>query len=224
MQVVSERRGRETVHCVAPPRDRLEREVRLFLRWFGDPPPELDGLVRAGLAHLWFVTLHPFEDGNGRIARALTDMALAQDDGHEHRCFSFSARVERERDAYYAILERTQRGGLDVTSWLVWFLEQTAAACETAESLVSDVLAKARFWLRFQAVDVNDRQRKVLNRMLDAGAGGFEGGMTTRKYVNLARVSRATAYRELANLVEKGCLEPAGGGGRSSSYQIRWSP
>ncbi len=223
MRVVSERRGRETVHFVAPPREGLEPEVQRFLRWFGDPPAGLDGLVRAGLTHLWFVTLHPFEDGNGRIARALTDMALAQDDGHEHRYFSLSARIERERDAYYDVLERTQRGGLDVSSWLLWFLEQTAAACETAESLVSNVLAKARFWLRLQALEINARQRKVLNRMLDAGPGGFEGGMTTRKYASLARVSRATASRELAELVGEGCLQPSGGGGRSRSYQIRWS-
>jgi len=224
MRVVSERRGREMVHFVAPPRERLERDVQDFLRWFGNPPAALDGLVRAGLAHLWFITLHPFEDGNGRLARALTDMALAQDDGHEHRYFSLSARIEHERDAYYDALERTQRGGLDVTSWLAWFLSETAAACETAESLVSSVLAKARFWLRLQAVEISGRQRKVLNRMLDAGPAGFEGGMTTRKYASLARVSRATASRELGDLVEKGCLQPSGGGGRSRSYQIRWSP
>ena len=224
MRVVSQRGGRETVHFIAPPRDRLAEDVRLFLAWFADRPSSLDGLVRAGLVHLWFVTLHPFEDGNGRIARALTDMALAQDEDLSHRYFSLSTRIEREREAYYDILERTQRGGLDVTAWLLWFLEQTAAACEMAESSVSRVLAKARFWLRFQAVDINDRQRKVLNRLLDAGPGGFEGGMTTRKYANLTRVSRATAYRELAQLVKQRCLEPAGGGGRSRSYEIRWNP
>ena len=224
MRVVSERGGRETVHFVAPGRDRLEEELQLFLEWFADPPSDLDGLVRAGLAHLWFVTLHPFEDGNGRIARALTDMTLAQDDGQPQRYFSLSARIEGERKAYYDTLKRTQRGGLNVTPWVTWFLEQTAAACETAESPVSRVLAKARFWLRQQAVDVNDRQRKVLNRLLDAGPGGFEGGMTTRKYANLVGVSRATAYRELADLVSKRCLETVGGGGRSTSYAIRWEP
>ena len=224
MQVIFQRSGRVRVHFVAPPRERLDGEMRLFLDWFADPPPGLDGVVRAGIAHLWFVTLHPFEDGNGRIARALTDMALAQHDGYVDRYFSLSARIERERDAYYDILEATQRGELDVTPWLVWFLEQTAAACETAESSVSNVLAKARFWLRCQATGINERQRKALNRMLDAGPGGFEGGMTTRKYGHLTRVSRATAYRELIDLVEKGCLEPSGGGGRSRSYEIRWAP
>lgn len=223
MQVVSQRGGRERVHFVAPPRDRLEREVRRFLSWFADPPSGLDGLLRAGLAHLWFVTLHPFEDGNGRIARAVTDMALAQDEREPRRFFSLSARVEKERAAYYDILERTQRGEMDVTPWLSWFLEQTAEACESAETTVSRVLAKARFWLRVQGTSLNDRQRKVLNRLLDAGPGGFEGGITTRKYSGLARVSRATAYRELTDLVTKGCLEPAGGGGRSRAYEIRWS-
>lgn len=222
MQVVSQRKGRETVHFVAPERDRLEEELQLFLEWFADSPPHLDGLVRAGLTHLWFVTLHPFEDGNGRIARALTDMALAQDDGQPQRYFSLSARIEGERKAYYDTLESTQRGGLNVTRWMSWFLEQTAAACETGESSVARVLAKARFWLHIQAVDVNDRQRKVLNRLLDAGPGGFEGGMTTRKYANLVGVSRATAYRELADLVGKRCLEAVGGGGRSTAYAIRW--
>jgi Fic family protein len=222
MRVVSQRGGREHVHFLAPPRDRLERELRRLLSWFADPPSGLDGLVRSGLAHLWFLTLHPFEDGNGRIARALTDMALAQDERRPERFFSLSTRIERERASYYDILERTQRGGLDVTPWLSWFLAQIAAACETAETTVSRVLTKARFWLRFQGASLNDRQRKVLNRLLDAGPGGFEGGITTRKYSGLARVSRATAYRELADLVEQGCLEPAGGGGRSHAYEIRW--
>ena len=220
MQVVSQRAGRERVHFVAPPRGRLERELRRFLEWFAKPPSGLNGLLRAGLAHFWFVTLHPFEDGNGRIARALTDMALAQDERQRQRFFSLSARIEQERAAYYDILETTQRGDLDITPWQTWFLEQTAAACESAEATVSQVLAKARFWLRRQETNLNDRQRKVLNRLLDAGPGGFEGGLTTRKYRSLTRVSRATAYRELADLVLQGCLEPIGGGGRSSAYAI----
>ncbi len=222
MQVVSQHAGRERVHFVAPPRNRLERELCRFLDWFAEPPSSLDGLLRAGLTHLWFVTLHPFEDGNGRIARALTDMALAQDERQTQRFFSLSARIEQERKAYYEVLERTQRGDLDVTPWLSWFLEQTAAACETAETTVSRVLVKARFWLRHQGTSLNDRQRKVLNRLLDAGPGGFEGGITTRKYSSLTRVSRATAYRELADLMAKGCLDPVGGGGRSHAYAIRW--
>jgi Fic family protein len=222
MRVVSGRIGRERVHFEAPPRARLDGEIARFLAWFGSPPDELDGLVRAGLAHLWFVTLHPFDDGNGRLARAITDMAIAQDEGQPMRAFSLSAQLLREREAYYEILERTQRGGLDVTDWLAWFLTQVEAAAAAAETTIADTLAKARFWLRHQATDLNERQRKVLNRLLDAGREGFLGGLNTRKYMGLTRTSRVTAYRELADLVGKGCLEPTGKGGRSSGYRLVW--
>lgn len=222
MEVVSGPIGREKVHFAAPPRDKLEAELAAFLTWFDGPPAPLDGLIRAGLAHLWFVTLHPFEDGNGRLARALTDMAIARDERQPMRAFSLSAQILREREGYYAILERTQRGDLDVTDWLAWFLAQVEAAATAAEQTISATLAKARFWLRHQATALNARQRKVLNRMLDAGPGGFQGGINTRKYVGLTKASRATAYRELADLVEKGCLAPTGRGGRSSAYAIAW--
>lgn len=222
MQVVSGRMGRERVHFVAPPRERLDDRVAEFLTWFNQPPTDLDGLVRAGLAHLWFVTLHPFEDGNGRLARAITDMALAQDERQPNRFFSLSAQILRERESYYDILERSQRGGLDVTEWLAWFLAQVEAAAAAAEQTVANTLAKARFWLRHQAGNLNERQRKALNRLLDAGTGGFEGGINTRKYMSLTGTSRATAYRELADLVEQGCIAPNGKGGRSSGYDIIW--
>ena len=222
MRVVSGRIGRERVDFEAPPRTRLAAELERFLAWFGSPPRDVDGLMRAGLAHLWFVTLHPFEDGNGRLARAITDMALAQDERQAMRAFSLSSQILREREAYYAILERTQKGGLDVTDWLAWFLTQVESAAMAAETTIADTLAKARFWLRHQATDLNERQRKVLNRLLDAGRDGFEGGMNTRKYMGLTRTSRVTAYRELADLVEKGCLEPTGKGGRSSGYRVKW--
>jgi Fic family protein len=221
MRVVSGSIGRQKVHFEAPPRKGLEAQVRGFIDWFNAPPERLDGLVRAGLAHLWFVTLHPFDDGNGRVARAITDMALCQDEQRPQRLFSLSAQIMRNRDAYYAVLERTQRGGLDVTPWLAWHLEQVSLACELADGTVAHVLAKARFWLRHQVTPLNDRQRKVINVLLDAGPGGFAGGMNTRKYVSLTRASRATAYRELADLVVKGCLIPSGGG-RSVVYQIAW--
>lgn len=225
MRVVSGGIGKERVHFIAPPRRGLEAELDDFLAWFNAPPAGikgLDGLVRAGLAHLWFVTLHPFEDGNGRLARAITDMALSQDEGQPMRFFSLSAQILRERDSYYAILERTQRGGLNVTDWLAWFLAQVEAAATAAELTVANTLAKARFWLAHQATVLNDRQRKTLNRMLDAGPGCFEGGMNTRKYMSLTGASRATAYRELADLIEKGCLRPTGGRGRSSAYDVVW--
>jgi Fic family protein len=222
MRVVSGPIGCERVHFEAPPRTGLAAEVARFLAWFKEAPASLDGLVRAGLAHLWFVTLHPFEDGNGRLARAITDMAVAQDERQPMRAFSLSAQLLREREAYYAILERTQRGGLDVTPWLAWFLDQVERAAEATQVTIADTLAKAQFWLRHQQTDLGERQRKVLNRMLDAGRDGFEGGMNTRKYANLTHTSRATAYRELADLVAKGCLEPTGAGGRSTGYRLVW--
>lgn len=222
MQVVSGAIGREKVHFVAPPRSGLKAGLDRFLAWFNAPPTNLDGLVRAGLAHLWFVTLHPFEDGNGRLARAITDMALSQDERQPMRLFSLSAQILRERESYYGILEHTQRGGLDVSDWLAWLLAQVESAATAAEQTVANTLSKARFWLRHQATDINDRQRKVLNRMLDVGPGEFEGGMNTRKYMSLTKTSRATAYRELADLVEKRCLHPTGKGGRSSGYEIAW--
>ncbi len=222
MQVISGRIGHERVHFTAPPREGLDLELDRFLTWFNASPTDLDGLIRAGLAHLWFVTLHPFEDGNGRLARAITDMALSQDEHRPMRFFSLSAQILRERDGYYDILERTQRGSVDVTDWLAWFLVQVEASATAAEKTVENTLAKARFWLRHQAADLNERQRKALNRLLDAGRDGFEGGINTRKYMSLTKTSRATAYRELALLVEKGCLTPLGKGGRSSGYEIVW--
>ncbi len=218
MQVVSGRIGHERVHFIAPPRLGLELELARFLTWF-NAEAKSDGLIRAGLAHLWFVTLHPFEDGNGRLARAITDMALAQDEGQSMRFFSLSAQILRERENYYVYLERTQRGNLDVTEWLVWFLTQIEAAATAAQHSITNTLAKARFWLHHQASSLNQRQHKVLNRLLDAGSG-FEGGINTRKYMSLTKTSRATAYRELNELVAKGCLTSTGKGGRSTSYEI----
>lgn len=223
MRVVSGGAGREKVHFEAPPSAVLEKELAQFTAWFAAPPPGLDGLLRAALAHLWFVTLHPFEDGNGRIARALTDMALCQDERQPLRMFSLSAQLMRNRDAYYNALERTQRGDMDVTVWLRWFLAETSAACDHAETIIGKVIAKARFWLAHQSAELNERQRKTLNRLLDAGENGFAGGMNTRKYASLNKASRATASRELADLAAKGCLVQTGGG-RSTAYEIRWEP
>jgi len=222
MQVISGPVGHERVHFCAPPRAGLDLELERFLAWFNAFPADLEGLIRAGLAHLWFVTLHPFEDGNGRLARAITDMALSQDERQPMRFFSLSAQILRERESYYDILERTQRGGLDVTDWLAWFLMQVEASASAAEKTVANTLAKARFWLRHQAANLNARQRKALNRLLDAGREGLEGGINTRNYMRLTKTSRATAYRELVELVEKNCLAPTGKGGRSSGYEIVW--
>lgn len=227
MQVVSGPQGREKVHFEAPPRLGLEAEVERFLAWFNGWKAEeggrlLDGLLRAGIAHFWFVTLHPFEDGNGRLARAITDLALAQDERRTLRLFSMSSQILLEREAYYTILEKEQTSGhgLDVTAWLAWFLTQLAAACGRAEHTVERTLYKARFWLRFRELPLSERQRKVLNRLLDAGAGGFEGGLTARKYMGMTKASKATATRDLADLAQVGCLVPTGKGGRSAAYGL----
>jgi Fic family protein len=223
MQVVSGRPGHERVHFEAPGRKALHLELQRFLEWCNTRHDGLDGLLRAGVVHLWFVTLHPFEDGNGRLARALTDMALAQDEHRAERLFSLSAQILKVRESYYEVLEKTQSTpSMDITGWLQWFLEQVEAACGAAENTVALTLAKARFWLRFRDADLNDRQRKVLNRLLDAGPGGFEGGMSTRKMASLTGASKPTATRDLADLVRNGCLVPKGKGGRSAAYEIAW--
>ncbi len=219
MRIVSGAIGRERVHYLAPPRRRLDGEVRAFLDWFNHPPAGLDGLLRAGLAHAWFEVLHPFEDGNGRVGRAVLDRALAQDERRSVRLYSVSARFMVRRDDYYAALERLSRGGLEVTPWLAWFLEQLDAAVRASEATVGHVIGKARYWVRHAGTALNQRQRKALNRMLDAGPADFEGGMTNRKYAHLTGASPATAQRDLADLVARRCLVPVGGG-RSARYEL----
>ena len=224
MRVVSGRIGHETVHFEAPPYEQIDTEISRFIDWFNsDDSKTLDGLIRAGVAHLWFITIHPFEDGNGRIARAITDMALAQDERLTMRLFSLSAQILAVREAYYDILESTQKGEMDITAWLKWFLTQIQNAVELAQLTVTNTLNKAKFWMTHQTKPLNERQRKVLNRMLDA-KDGFEGGMNTRKYMSLTKTSRATAYRELAQMVEWGCLQANEKGGRSSGYLILMDP
>jgi Fic family protein len=219
MQIVSGPIGRQRVHYEAPPRNRLTREMKTFLAWFNDPPEELDGLLRAGLAHAWFEAIHPYEDGNGRVGRALLDRALAQDENRSTRLYSMSARLEAKRDDYYEALGRFSTGSLDVTSWLRWFVEQTEAAANASESTFRRVVTKAHYWMRHADVSLNERQRKALNVLLDAGPGGFLGGMTNKKYASLTRTSPATAQRDLADLVAKGCLA-ATGAGRSVRYEL----
>ena len=224
MRVVSGRIGHDTVHFEAPPYEQIDTEMSRFIDWFNsDDSQTLDGLIRAGFAHLWFITIHPFEDGNGRIARAITDMALAQDERLTMRLFSLSAQILAVREAYYDILESTQKGEMDITAWLKWFLTQIQNAVELAQLTVANTLNKAKFWMSHQTKPLNERQRKALNRMLDA-KDGFEGGMNTRKYMSLTKTSRATAYRELAQMVEWGCLQANEKGGRSSGYLILMDP
>lgn len=228
MQVLSGAIGREHLHFEAPPRDQLEGQLEAFLDWVASPPAQLDGLVRAGLAHLWFLTLHPYEDGNGRLARAITDRLLAQDcraQAREElagRALGLSAQIMREREAYYMALERCQRGDLDVTGWLSWFLEQLTAAALTNGAVFEAVQRKAAFWWSHRHSGFNSRQQKLLNRLLDAEPEGFKGGMTVRKAISLTKVSRATAWRDLAELVEQQAIEPIGEG-RSRGYRIQWA-
>ena len=215
MQVVSGPYGKEHVHYVAPPAARLDTQMSEFLDWF-DSEPAVDPVLKAGLAHLWFVTIHPFDDGNGRVARAIADMALARSESSAQRFYSMSAQIRIERNAYYATLEATQKGTMDVTDWQEWFLGCFVRAVEGAQDTLASVLFKARFWDRFATEPLNKRQIKVLNRMLD----GFEGKLTSSKWAKLAKCSQDTAYRDILELTERGVLKKNPGGGRSTSYDL----
>ena len=223
MQVVSGPMGKEKVHFEAPPGEKVDAEMRKFLRWWEESRKNTDGILRAGLSHFYFVTIHPFEDGNGRIARALTDMALAQDEKLSIRYYSLSSQIMEERKDYYDILEKCSKSNsADVTKWLVWFLECFGRAIQRSDNIIGNVLAKADFWQEHAQTELNERQKKVLNRMLDAGPDGFEGGLTTRKYVSMTRTSRATAFREISDLIDKRLLQQLRGKGRSVHYDLIW--
>jgi len=219
MQVVSGPIGREVVHFEAPEAVRLGSEMARFLEWF-NLPPLIDPVLKAGIAHFWFVTIHPFEDGNGRIARAISDMALSQADGTRDRFYSLSSRIEAEREEYYHRLEAAQRGDLDITRWLAWFLGCLDRAIKDAEKTLASVLYKAKIWQRINRRPVNDRQRKVINRLLD----DFEGFLTTSKYAKLAKCSPDTALRDIRELLERGIIKKNPGRGRSTSYRLADPP
>ena len=215
MQVVSGPIGRQTVHFEAPPAVRLDSEADRFLAWLNDDsadPP----VLKAGLAHLWFVTLHPFDDGNGRIARAIGDLLLARAEGSPQRFYSLSAQIQRERKDYYDILERTQKGTLDVTEWLAWFLGTLHRAVDSAQLTLNAVLTKSRFWQRWAGSPFNERQLKLLNRLLD----GFDGKLTSSKWATIAKCSPDTALRDISELVTFGVLKKSAAGGRSTSYEL----
>ncbi|QHS35572.1 Fic family protein [Alcaligenes faecalis] len=216
MQVVSGSIGREKVHFEAPPANRLPTEAARFLAWLNSPKPKEPALIRAGLGHLWFVTLHPFDDGNGRIARAIGDLLLTRADGSPQRFYSLSAQIQRERKDYYDILERTQKGDMDVTRWLMWFLTTLLKAIEHSHSVLDQVFIKAKFWQHAATIPMNERQIKVLNRLLD----GFEGKLTTTKWAALAKCSQDTALRDITELLHHGVLQRSSSGGRSTSYEI----
>ena len=215
MQVISGPVGRERVHYEAPPANRLDAEMQRFLDWFnGRAEPE--ELLRAGVAHLWFVTIHPFDDGNGRVARAIADQALAQAEESNQRFYSMSSQIRKERSDYYDMLERTQKGDLDVTEWLIWFLSCFSRAIDGAEAAAANVLRKADFWQRYAREAFSTRQKAVLNRFLD----GFEGKLTAKKWVALAKVSIPTAQRDINDLVERGILRRNPGGSKNTSYDL----
>jgi len=215
MQVVSGAIGKERVHFEAPKADRLAGEMGSFLGWF-EGKGQIDPVLKAGLAHLWFVTVHPFDDGNGRIARAVADLALARSENSPQRFYSMSAQIRIERNFYYDILERTQKGSMDITPWMEWFLGCLGRAIDGAQDTLSVVLDKARFWERVQDVQLTDRQRLVINRLLD----GLEGKLTTSKYAALAKCSQDTAHRDILALVNHGVLKQNAEGGRSTSYSL----
>ena len=215
MQVVSGAIGKERVHFEAPKAERVDKEMRAFLKWF-EADTKLDAVLKAGEAHLWFVTIHPFDDGNGRIARAMADLALARSEHSPQRFYSMSAQIRQERNDYYDILERTQKGTLDITPWMEWFLGCLGRAIDGAQETLRAVLNKARFWDRIKDSQINDRQRLVLNRLLD----GFEGKLTTSKYATLAKCSQDTAHRDILALVKDRILVQNPEGGRSTSYSL----
>lgn len=239
MQIVSGRPGREVVHYEAPPSSEVPTQMQAFLAWFARTAPRaecatsdtlvagaygtgmqtIDGIARAAIAHLWFETIHPFEDGNGRIGRAIIDLVVAQHLRHSTRLFSLSRRLLKVRTAYYDALNQAQRGGCDVTSWVRWFAQQWAAACIDTDALIDQALTKRHFWETHAHADLNERQRKVLQRLLDAGDGGFLGGMTAEKYMKLTGVSKATATRDLSQLLAAGQIRSQGAG-RGIRYEI----
>lgn len=215
MQVISGAMGREKIHYEAPPAHRLVDEMHAFLMWF-EQQDTLDLVLKAGLAHLWFVTLHPFDDGNGRIARALCDMMLARSEGSAQRFYSLSTQIQLERTDYYQQLERTQKGDADITAWLMWFLGCLQRAIQKANETLSAVIAKADFWQTYGHLALNERQTKLLNKLLD----GIDGKMTTAKWAKIAKCSQDTAYRDILTLMDAGVLKKSEAGGRSTGYAL----
>jgi len=216
MQVVSGQPGRERVHFEAPSSARLPHEMNRYMTWFNNEM-KTDPLLKAAIAHLWFVTIHPFDDGNGRIARAITDMQLARSDGHLLRFYSMSDQIHKERTGYYDILEKTQRGTLDISAWIIWFLRCLDSAIKAAENSLSIVLKKNQFWKDHAALALNTRQRLLLMKLLE----GVEGKLTSSKWAKIAKCSQDTAGRDINYLLEKKILQQEGGGGRSTAYILR---
>jgi Fic family protein len=216
MQVVSGVLGKEKVHYQAPPSAQIENEMRIFLDWF-NLDQNTDLVIKAAIAHLWFVTIHPFEDGNGRISRALSDMLLARSDEQSYRFYSMSTQIRKERNSYYDILEMTQRDGLDITNWLEWFLNCLMHALENSEKLLERIIFKHSFWIKHSRFNINDRQRKIMNMLME----DFEGVLNTTKWAKIGKCSQDTALRDIQDLIEKGILVKSFQGGRSTNYELK---
>jgi Fic family protein len=216
MQVVSGALGKEKVHYQAPPANQIDNEMRIFFDWF-NLEQNVDPVIKAAIAHLWFVTLHPFEDGNGRISRALSDMLLARSDEQSYRFYSMSTQIRKERNSYYDILEKAQKGTLDITNWLEWFLNSLLHSIESSEKLLEKVIYKHEFWLQNSKVSINDRQRKILNMLID----DFAGVLNTTKWAKIGKCSQDTALRDIQDLIEKGILTKSEQGGRSTNYELK---
>jgi Fic family protein len=215
MQVVSGGMGKERVHFQAPDAIVLEKEMNAFIAWF-NREDTTDPVIKAAIAHVWFVTIHPFDDGNGRIARAIADMQLSRADGSPQRFYSMSAQIRLERNRYYEILEQTQKGDLDITEWLLWFLDCLTGALKATDHALAQVLTKAKFWERYRAVVLNERQRLMINQLFD----GFEGKLNSSKWAKIAKCSADTALRDIQDLLHKGMLKKDAAGGRSTSYEL----
>jgi len=216
MQVVSGAAGREKVHFQAPDADLIVMEMSRFIKWFNEEN-KIDLVIKAAIAHLWFVTIHPFQDGNGRITRALTDMLLAQSDNSTQRFYSMSAQIRLERKEYYEVLEKTQKGDLDITEWIKWFLSCLINALKASDNILSRVLIKADFWNKNAKTIMNERQKKVLNKLLD----GFEGKLTSMKWAKITKCSKDTAIRDINDLINKNILQKETAGGRSTNYELK---
>jgi Fic family protein len=215
MQVVSGGMNRETVHYEAPKAELLESEMIRLMKWF-NTQSDLDPILKAAMAHLWFITIHPFDDGNGRIARAITDMQLSKADGVNQRFYSMSAQINNQKKSYYNILEQTQKDDLEITKWIVWFLECLKKAIISSNSIVDKVVRKHQFWMKNSLQISNDRQREMLNKLMD----NFEGNLTTSKWAKITKVSQDTALRDITDLVNKGILRKENSGGRSTHYKL----
>ncbi|MEP7319844.1 MAG: Fic family protein [Panacibacter sp.] len=215
MQVVSGAMGKETVHYQAPDAALLNKEMKAFINWF-NKEEKIDPVIKAAIAHLWFITIHPFDDGNGRIARAIADMQLARADASPQRFYSMSAQIRKQRNAYYNILEKTQKGNLDITEWLQWFLDCLFAALTATDKTLARVLNKAQFWKQHTATHISSRQRLMINKILD----GFDGKLTSSKWAKIAKCSADTALRDIQDLIIKNILRKEQAGGRSTNYEL----